>query len=129
MLILFASKNYFINKISDIGNIPPNSYLVKMDVKSLYTDIPNSEGIVAVKNVNDNYPKKSIATKVITTFLALILTLNNFIFNCKHYLQIKGCAMGTICAPTYANVFMASFEPNFIYPYIKKKGYNVFTVH
>ena len=90
-------------------------------VKSLYTNIPNSEGIAGVKNGYNNYPKKPIATKVITTFLALILTLNNFIFNCKHYLQIKGCAMGTICAPAYADIFMVSFESKFIYPYLKEK--------
>ena len=72
----------FINKINDIGNIPLNSYLVTMDVKSLYTNITNLEGIVAVKNAYDNHPNKSIATKVITTFLASILTLNmvNIIF-------------------------------------------------
>ena len=113
--------NDFINKINDIGNIPPNSYLVTMDVKSLYTNIPNSEGIAAVKNAYDNYLKKSIATKVITTFLAFILTLNNFIFNCKRYLQIKGCGMGTICAAAYANIFMASFESKIIYPFMKEK--------
>ena len=31
--------------------------IVTMDVKSLYIDIPNSEGIAAVKNACDNYPK------------------------------------------------------------------------
>ena len=30
-----------------------------------------------------------------------------------------GCAMGTICAPAYANIFMAQFEKQDIYPYIK----------
>ena len=30
-----------------------------------------------------------------------------------------GCVMGTICAPVYANVFMAQFEKQKIYPYIK----------
>ena len=29
--------------------------------------------------------------------------------------------MGTICAPTYANIFMASFKSKYIYPYIKEK--------
>ena len=48
-----------------------------------------------------------------------MLTLNNFIFNCKNYLQIKGCAMGTICAPSYANILMDHFEIKFIYPSIK----------
>ena len=31
-----------------------------------------------------------------------------------------GCAMGTICAPSYANIFMANFEAKHIYPYIKE---------
>ena len=50
-----------------------------MDVKALHKNIPNIEGIVNRKH--DNYTKKTVATKEITTFLALILTLNNFIFN------------------------------------------------
>ena len=49
-----------------------------MDMRSLYTDIPNAERISAVKTALDNYTKKTTTTKVITTFLALILTLNNF---------------------------------------------------
>ena len=30
-----------------------------------------------------------------------------------------GCAMGTVYAPSYANLFMAQFEEKHIYPYIK----------
>ena len=48
---------------------------------SLYTNIPNSEGIAATKKTLDKETNKTIATKVITTFLANTLTLNNFIFN------------------------------------------------
>lgn len=58
---------------------------------------------------------------MITTFLTLILTLNNFIFNGIHYLQNKGCAMGTKCAPSYANIFMGKFEDTFIYQRIQEK--------
>ena len=89
-----------------------------MDVRSLYTNIPNTEGISAVKSAFDNYSKKTTITQVITTFLALILTLNNFVFDFIHCLQIKGCAMVTICAPTYANIFMANFELKYMYSYI-----------
>ena len=92
-----------------------------MDVKSLYTSIPNNEGIAPVKK-KYLYLKKTIPTKIITTFLALILTLNNFIFNSQFYLQIKGCAMGTICAPSYANIFMSEFEEKYIYPLITNKS-------
>ena len=59
-----------------------------MDVKSLYTNIPNNEGIEAVKEKLNAQIDKPIATKVITKLLFLILTLNNFIFNCIIYLQI-----------------------------------------
>ena len=70
------------------------------------------------KRAHNKYQHKTVATKVLTTFLALILALNNFIFISKFYLQIKGCSMGTICAPAYANIFMAHFEEEFIYPLI-----------
>ena len=113
--------NDFINKIDNF-TVPPNSFLVTMDVKSLYTSIPNNEGIASVKKKYDHYPNNTIPTKIITTFLALILTLNNFIFNSGFYLQIKGCAMGTICPPSYTNIFMSEFEEKHIYPLIKNKS-------
>ena len=37
------------------------------------------------------------------------------------YLQTKGCAMGTKCAPSYANLFMGKFERDHLYPKIKGK--------
>jgi len=106
-----------INKTKNI-NIPDNSILVTMDVSSLYTNIPNEEGIKAVEETLNKAQTKSIATIVITTLLMLILTLNNFVFNNKFFLQIKGCAMGTKCAPNYTNIFMRRFEEKFIYPKI-----------
>ena len=45
-----------------------------------------------------------------------ILTLNNFNFNGRHFLQIKGCAMGTVAAPSYATIYMGHFEETHIYP-------------
>ena len=97
--------NDFLNKIDTAENIPSNCLLVNMDIKSLYTNIPNPEGISAVKAAYESYPEKAVATKVIITFLALILTLNNFMFNRKNYLQIRGCAMAIACAPSYANMW------------------------
>ena len=91
-------------------------------MKSLYTNIPNNEGIKAVGEACDNHPHKTVATKVIITFLSLILTLNNFVFNSINYSQIMGCTVGTICAPAYANIFMAQFEKQHIYPYIKNES-------
>ena len=39
----------FIRKINNLERIPENSILVTMDMHSLYTSIPNNEGIKAVK--------------------------------------------------------------------------------
>ena len=100
--------NHFINKVNNFS-VPVNSILVTMDVRSLYTSIPNNKGIAATKN-RYSYIHKTIPNKIITTFLALSLALNNFVFNSKFYLQIKGCAMGTICAPACANIFMTEFK-------------------
>ena len=93
-----------------------------MDVSALYTNIPNTEDIASVKASLIKQKMPSALITVIVTFLTLILTLNNFIFNRIHYLQIKGCAMGTKCAPCYANLFMGEFEEKFIYPRIKEKS-------
>ena len=95
----------FLRKLESIAEIPENYYLVTLDVKSLYTSISNFERIKAVKMSHENFTKETIATKVITTLLALILNLKNFIFNFKNFLQTKGCAMGTICAPSYGNYY------------------------
>ena len=104
-------------KVSDYKS----SFFVTMDAKPLYANIPNNEGIAAVKQKH-NYTHKTTAIKVIKRFLALILTLNNFIFNSKFYLQIKGCAMRTICVPTYTDILMSKFEERYIYPLIKEKS-------
>ena len=76
----------------------------------MYTNIPKSEGIKAVKTSLDNSPRKAITAKVITVFPSLILTLNNFLFNCKDCIQINGCVIGTIFAPPSANIFMDHFH-------------------
>ena len=96
-----------------------NSILVTMNICSLYTNIPNKEGIEAVETILE---RKSIGTRIISTFLPLVLTLNNFVFNSLvgNYLQIKSWAMGTKCAPSYANVFIDLFEERYIYPLIEK---------
>lgn len=57
-----------------------------MNVCWLYTYILHKEGMLALETT---LKRKSEPTKVITAFLKLILTLNNFNFNCKNYLQVK----------------------------------------
>ena len=110
----------FLKRLEKVKDIPEESLLVTLDVKSLCKYIPNNEGIKLVKKSYEKYKEKTLSTKVIITFLNLILTLNNFVFNCTHSLQTMDCVMCTICTPSYAKIFMANFEAKHIYPYIKE---------
>ena len=50
-------------------------------------------------------------------------TLNVVIINYKNFklrLEIKGYAINTTCTPAYANLFIASFESKFKFPYTKE---------
>ena len=112
--------NYFLNHLDKVPtNISKDSYLVTLDVKSLYTSIPNEEGIDIIKDTL--HKNKSKLTQVITAFLWLILTLINFIFNNEHFLQILRVAFCTKCAPIYVNLFMNHFEETYIYPLLTTK--------
>ena len=113
----------FVKKIEAVPDDPSGeTILVSMDVRSLYTNIPNAEGIEAIKGFfrERARPGDAALSKVIHTFLTLILTLNNFIFNDENYIQINGCSMGTKCAPPYASLFMGWFEKAYIYPRIQQ---------
>ena len=90
--------NDFINNINN-HNMPKESIFVALDVKSFYTSIPNPEGIAAVKKAHERYQHKTVPTKVTTTFLALILTLNNLIFN-SVLLTNKRVFIGYYLCPT-----------------------------
>ena len=97
----------FLRKLHDLPEkLPEDTILVTMDVRSLYTNIPNSEGIAAVKSFLEERgdPGDRNLTQVISAFLTLILTLNNFQFNDENYIQVNGASMGTKCAPTYATL-------------------------
>ena len=88
-------------------------------MKSLYTNIPNQEGIEAINSYLKDSNKGNL-TNVITAFLTLTLTLNNFKFNDQHFIQLNGVSMGTKCAPTYATLFMGKFEETHILPSIQE---------
>ena len=100
----------FIKKIKELGPIPESAILCTLDVSSLYTNIPNNEGILAVaEKLRNDHTKTPIATFILD-LLKLVLHSMNFTFNGDHYLQTGGTAMGTSLAPNYANLFMDRFE-------------------
>ena len=112
----------FLRKLQSLPEkLPKNTFLVTLDVRSLYTNIPNAEGIEAAKSYIEarGQPGDRKLSQVIANFLTLILTLNNFQFNDENFVQINGASMGTKCAPSYATLFMGKFEETHILPRIK----------
>ena len=105
----------FINKVE--GQIlSEESIIGTLDVTSLYTNIPNKEGISCIKEILDktrNRLERPLNSSLVD-LLEMVLTKNNFQFNGTQYLQIGGTAMGTRVAPTYANLFMSNLEEKLI---------------
>ncbi len=95
-------------------NIPTNSTLVTIDVKSLYLNIPHKDGIQAV--LNRLYHQNPLSEEVplppntMADLLGIVLKQNFFQFSDFVYHQVQGTAMGTKMAPAYANLFMADLE-------------------
>ena len=55
----------FFKKLEKVKDIPQESLLVTLDVKSLYTNIPNNEGIKEVKESFEKYKEKPVSTKLL----------------------------------------------------------------
>ena len=83
-----------------------------MDVTSLYTNIPQREGITTVCHAYEEFHQGNppVPTRFLSEMLSLILLENSFQFNEKDYLQTHGTAMGTKMAVAFANIFMAKIE-------------------
>ena len=113
----------FLNKLKALGPLPNDYILGTLDVTSLYTNIPNTEGCLAIYRLlcmHRTINSRELTNTNICQLLWLVLTKNNFDFNGKHYLQVGGTAMGTRLAPTYANLFMSDFEEKHVYQYHKQ---------
>lgn len=101
----------FINFI-ETTELPEETFLVSLDVTSLYTNIPQQEGINTICRAYENFygEKKPIPTHSLREILGLILQENSFEFNGLNYLQTHGTAMGTKMAVAFANIFMSAVE-------------------
>ena len=95
------------------STVPENTILTSFDVQSLYTNIPHELGITAIKywlNKKRDQINSRFDTNFIIEALKIVLEENVFYFDGTYYRQIKGTAMGTKVAPTYANLVMGYLE-------------------
>ena len=93
----------------------PGALLVSLDVKALYTSIPQAVAIQMVLQrilppATTRHPPTIKLRNMLKEFLKIVICKNSFRFHDRFYEQTKGVAMGTKCAPPFANLFMACVE-------------------
>ena len=89
-------------------------FLYTMDIKSLYTVIPNNSGLEALAYFLNKRLVLGPPTSTLTRLAELVLTLNAFTFNGDFCQQIGGIAMGSKIGPNYACLFVAYVEERIV---------------
>ena len=103
--------NFLEQMKSDV--IPKDVIPVSIDVVALYSSIPHEDAIRAVRkalNTRTNDAKETMPTCYLIEILEMILKFNTFEFNGDIYQQEFGISMGTISAPSIANLDMGRRE-------------------
>lgn len=104
----------FLSKMMNV-HISDDDLLCTMDVTSLYTNIPHDLGLCALEHYLKSRDVDKPPTKFLWDLAHTVLTMNYFKFENSFYHQVKGTAMGSPFAPSYANLFMGKFEADFVY--------------
>ena len=79
---------------------PGHHFLFTMDVKSLYTVIPNDCGLQALSYILDKRNIKEPSTSTLTRLAELVLSLDSFSLNNEYHRQLGGLKMGSRMGPT-----------------------------
>lgn len=91
-----------------------SNFMVSLDIKSLYTNVPVIEtiNILITKIFGDNEDVSfhNFTKHDLTEFLKLTVLNSYFIFNNSLFKQIDGLSMGNPISPALANVFLCHME-------------------
>ncbi|XP_056407822.1 uncharacterized protein LOC130303807 [Hyla sarda] len=102
-------------KIQDII-MEEDYWLCSIDVEALYSSIPHNFGINAVAHyLRSRSTHHAAHNQFILTLLEFVLNRNFFIFSSRFYHQLRGTAMGSPVAPTYANLLLGWWEEAIVF--------------
>ncbi len=121
LLHYIANHRYLILRLKSTIIEPnyTNKHIFSADVVSLYTNINHLVALECIRKILDYYFDATENSKpdFLLKLFEYVLTMNNFQFDGKDYLEVGGTAMGTRVAPNLANFVMGDFEEKFVYPY------------
>ena len=92
-----------IEALNESEELPANTILVTIDVSALYTNIPQNEGLEAVKKAFEDRDDTAFSAFLVK-MLEIVLKYNIFEFNKELFIQLIGNAMGSsarICKHIY----------------------------
>ena len=102
LLSYVEDKNHIL-RIADSFRFPGTSnFVFTMHVKSLYTVIPNGDGLLALTHFLNKRPVLQAPTHTLVRLAELVLTLNTFSFDGNLYQQTGGFVMGSRLGPNCA---------------------------
>ena len=94
--------NDFLSKLASLPPLPDDVILCTIDVVGLYPNIPHDEGLIAMRKALDLRKDKRISTESLIELAECVLKNNIFEHNLSFYKQLRGTAIGTKMAPSYA---------------------------
>ena len=116
----------FLDKIRK--DIDASETMLTLDVTSMYTNIDNQLGVEAITywvSKDPNLLPRNISKDFIINSLKIVLEYNTFTFDTDYYIQVRGTAMGTKVAPTYATLVMGFIETRLYEQIEEKYGINI----
>ena len=114
LLSYIKDSQHALEIFRDFSFLDQNKLIFTMDITSLYTVIPNDEGLRALKHFFDQRTVKEPSSETLLRLAELVLTLNCFSFGGNYYKQTNGVAMDTKMGPSYANLFVGFIEHHFL---------------
>ena len=99
----------------------PDRFVFTMDIKSLYTVIPNNDGLLALRHFLNKRPVQEPPSHTLVRLAELVLTLNSFSFKGDYFQQTGGVAMGSRLGPNYSCLFVGHVEEQIFQQYPGKK--------
>ena len=128
---LLQDTTAFLNIIQNLNKnfpISDQTYLITLDVTSLYTNIPHEEGATFVteyyeqtKHLWTNPVMPLIIKTKLFELIMFILTNTTFNFNESLYKQLFGTTMGARFSVKFANIFMHVLLNKFMREYTGDK--------
>ena len=102
--------NDFLRKIDSLPPLPDDIILCTIDVVDLYTNIPQDEGLIALRKSLESREDNTVSTDSLMDLAECVLKNNIFEHNLPFFKLLRGTAIGTKMTPHYAIIFMGDLQ-------------------